>query len=81
MLANSLAIPTSNGSKKDHPDPTCSMPKTTSTIRIQHSAKSGSTSDMLKALLDTSNTAEARISKAREKRVVEMAQTEQPKRF
>jgi len=35
-------------------------------IRIQHKAGSGSTRDTLKALLDTRNRAEARISKARE---------------
>jgi len=66
MLANSLAIPLSNGNKKDHPDPTCDKPKATSRIRTQHKAKSGSTRETLKALLDTSNRAEARISKARE---------------
>jgi len=35
-------------------------------IRSEHKAKSGSMRDTLKALLDTSNRAEARISKARE---------------
>ena len=66
MLANSLAIPISNGSKKNHPDPTCSLPKTTKRTRSEHCASTGSTRDTLKALLDTSNRAEARISKARE---------------
>ena len=42
------------------------MPKTTKRIRSEHKAKSGSTRDTLKALPDTSNRAEARISKARE---------------
>ena len=41
MLANSFAIPLSNGSKKDRPDPTCDKPKATSRIRTQHKAKSG----------------------------------------
>jgi len=66
MLANSLAIPISNGSKKNHPDPTCSLPKTTKRTRAEHCASTGSTRDTLKALFDTSNRAEARISKARE---------------
>ena len=66
MLANSLAIPISNGSKKNHPDPTCSLPKTTKRTRSEHCASTGSTRDKLKALLDTSNRTEARISEARE---------------
>ena len=65
MLANSLAIPNSNGNE-DHPDPACSKPKTMKRIRTKHKAGSGSTRDTLKALLNTSNRAEARISKARE---------------
>jgi len=35
MLANSLAIPISNG-KEDHPDPTWSKPKMTKRIRPEH---------------------------------------------
>jgi len=66
MLANSLAIPISNDSKKNHPDPTCSLPKITKRIRSEHCASTGDTRDKLKALLNTSNRAEARISKARE---------------
>jgi len=66
MLTNSLAIPISNDSKKKYPDSTCSFPKTTKMMRIQHKAGSGSTRDTLRALLDTGNRAEARISKARE---------------
>jgi len=65
MLANSFAIPMSNGSKKNHPAPTCSLPKITKRIRSEHCASTGSTRDKLKAL-NTSNRAEARISKARE---------------
>jgi len=53
-LANSLAIPISNGNE-DHPDPTCSKPKTTKRIRTEHKAGSGSTRDTLKALLGISN--------------------------
>jgi len=49
MLANSLAIPISNGNE-DHPDPTCSKPKITKRIRTEHKAGSGSTRDALKAL-------------------------------
>ena len=64
MLANSLAIPISNGNE-NHPDPTCSLPKTTKRTRAEHCASTGSTRDTLKALLDTSNRAEARISKVR----------------
>ena len=70
---NSLAIPISNGNE-DHPDPTCSKPKTTKRIRTEHEAGSGSTRDTLKARLDNtlkarlgiSNRAEARIFKANE---------------
>ena len=55
MLANSLAIPLPNGSKKDHPYPTCDKPKATSRVRTEHKAGSGSTRDTLKALLGISN--------------------------
>ena len=65
MLANYLAIPISNGNE-DNPDPTCSKPKRTKRIRTEHKAGSGSTRDTLKALLDISNRAEARIFKAKE---------------
>ena len=65
MLANSLAIPISNGNE-DNPDPTCSKPKTAKRIRTEHNAGSGSTRDTLKAMLDISNRAEARIFKAKE---------------
>jgi len=65
-MANSLAILISNGKEDHHPDPTCSKPKTTKRIRSEHSAGSGSTRETLKALLDRSNRAEARISTAKE---------------
>jgi len=49
MLANSLAMPISNGNE-DHPDPTCSKPNLTKRIRTEHKAGSGSTRYALKAL-------------------------------
>jgi len=75
MLAHSLAIPISNGNE-DHPDPTCSKPKTsTKRIRTEHKVGSRSTRDTLKAT-------EQRLESSRpRKRMAEMVQTEQPERF
>jgi len=80
MLANSLAIPISNGSKKNHPDPTYSLPKITKRIRSEHKAVWKHERDAKKNFLIPAT--EQRLESPKPgKQVAEMVQTEQSEIF